>query len=52
MNALCPEAGDLALLPLGSPLFRHSPPAPGRAPAGLRATLIVLLCSQAGNCGS
>ena len=38
MNALCPEAGDLALLPPGPPLFRHSPPAPGRAPAGLRAT--------------
>ena len=51
MNALCPEAGDLALLPPGPPLFRHSLPAPGRALAGPRAVLIEL-CSQGGNCGS
>lgn len=51
MNALCPEAGDLALLPPGPPLFRHSPPAPGRALAGLQAVLVVLLCSQVGIVG-
>lgn len=37
MNALCPEAGDLALLPPGPPLFRlpQAEPQPGPGPSSL-----------------